>query len=411
MNDIYSGIELGTDSIKIVVLKKANDKYHVLASVSSPSYGIEKGLIIDSTAATRSVMNALSSVREKLGIGIDKVVACIPPTDCKFDIVDGNVKVQDCSNISGVDVSNVLGDALKNVDFTSYELVTAMPINFNIDDEVSVHDPKGMNGNTLSARVVISTKKKEPLYRILEVLKNAGVETIDISYSSYGDYYCMEDKKYDELVGAIINIGEESTNVSVFNRGIQIKNGLVPVGSKHVDADIAYALKCSMDDAREIKEEFAIALTGYADQNDVIYIESHDGDGQKKEINQVNVSKVVEARIREILNISKKEIKNLTNREIRYIIITGGLSELAGFQYLVEQEFGFIAKICNISTMGIRHNKYSSCFGIIKYFNDKLDLRGKKYNMFTEEELNDLETYDSSGEDVVNKVFEHFFDD
>ena len=104
----------------------------------------------------------------------------------------------------------------------------------------------------------------------------------------------------------------------------------------------------------------------------------------------MGVSKVVEARIREILKLAKNEIKNLTNREIRYIIITGGLSELAGFQYLVEQEFGFVAKVGNITTPGIRHNKYSSCLGIIKYFNGKLDLRDKRYSMFTDEEIEEL---------------------
>ena len=411
MDDIYTGIDLGTDSIKIVVLSRNNDKYHVLASCSYPSLGIENGLVVDMKSATNSIKNALVEVNEKLGIKITKVVACVPPVDCNMDIVDGCVDVKDSENIDGGDVSNVLRDALKNVDFSENELVTAMPINFNIDDDVSVHDPKGMHGTNLSARVVISTTSKETLYKILEVLKNAGVETIDISYTSYGDYYCLEDEKYDELVGAIINIGEESTNVSVFNRGIQIKNGLVPVGSRHVDADISYALKCSMEEARDVKEHFSVALASYADSKDMIKITStDDGNEEIREVNQGTVSKVVEARVKEILNISKNEIKNLTNREIRYIIITGGLSELAGFQYLVEEEFGVVARVCNISAMGIRHNKYSSCYGVIKYFNDKLDLRGKKYNMFTKEELENLDS-SSVNENVVNKVFGHFLDD
>ena len=37
MSDIYTGIDLGTDSIKIVVTEKINDKYYVLASTSSPA--------------------------------------------------------------------------------------------------------------------------------------------------------------------------------------------------------------------------------------------------------------------------------------------------------------------------------------------------------------------------------------
>ena len=135
-------------------------------------------------------------------------------------------------------------------------------------------------------------------------------------------------------------------------------------------------------------------------------------DGTVKELNQLGVSKVVEARIREILKLTKNEIKNLTNREIRYIIVTGGLTELAGFSNVVEQEFGFVAKVCNITTMGVRHNKFSSSYGTIKYFDDKLKLRGKHYNMFSKDEIDAIVSVDSSvtNENMLSKVFGHFFE-
>ena len=412
MNDVYTGIDLGTDSVKIVVCSKIGDHYSILASSSYPSSGIKDGFIVDTKAAVNSVKKAVSEVEDALGIPVSKVVACVPPTNCSMDIVSGSATVEDYNEIRGEDVSKVLLDALKQVELGDVELVTAMPIHFTIDDDVTVSDPKGMRGSTLSAKVVVSTTEKEPLYKILEVLSLAGLDTVDISYSSFGDYYACADKKYDELVGAIINIGETSTNISIFNRGIQIKNGLIPAGSLHVDKDLAYAFKCNLEDARRMKENFALALASYADSNDTwtVVDEAH----EEKEINQLNASKVVEARVREILKLAKNEIKNLTNREIRYIIITGGLSELAGFPYLVDQEFGFVAKLSNITTMGVRHNKFSSCLGIVRFFHDKLDLRGKSYNMFTNEELGLLMSCDSvcsiSNDNTNHKVFDHFFD-
>ena len=388
MNDFYTGIDLGTDSIKIIVCEKLGDKYNVLAKTSYPSKGIERGCITDIKSATNSVKGAIAEVNEILGSKINKVIACIPPEDCKFDIVSGKVEIEDYSYISGKDISNVLLSALKDHDFGDYELVTSMPISFTIDGEENVKDPKGLKGSTLETRVVVCSTPKESLYRILSVLKLSGLEVVDICYSSFGDYYALRSKKDDSLVGAVINIGENSTNVSVFNRGIQIKNGVVALGSKSVDKDLTYVFKSKLSFSREIKEKFAVALSSYADSNDKWDLEI-DRDN-KKEVNQLGVSKVVEARVREILKLAKNEIKNLTNREIRYIIITGGLTELAGFQYLVEQEFGFVAKVGNITTIGIRNNKYSSCFGIIKYFNDKLNLRDKHYNMFTSDEIDEI---------------------
>ena len=411
MSDIYAGIDLGSDSVKIIVCEKIDQKYHVLACTSKPSSGIKNGFISDMKSAVSSCKSAIKEASEMLGMKITKVIACVPPENCTMDIVIGEADIEDNENITGADVSNVIASALKNVDFDSEELVTAMPINFNIDDESSVSDPKGMKGKHMNARVVVSTTPKEPLYKMLEVLKLAGLETIDICYSSYGDYYSIKDSKYDELVGAVINIGEESTNISIFNRGIQIKNGFIPMGSKNVDKDLTYVYKCKLSDSRLMKEKFAVAVASYADVSEewTLKVDSE----ASKEVNQLSVSKVVEARVRELLEVAKNEIKNLTNREIRYIIITGGLSEMAGFQYLVEQEFGFIAKICNLNEMGIRHNRFSSCYGVIQYFHDKLDLRGKTYNMFSDEDVEKIQKVDASEiTDIINnKVLGHFFGD
>ena len=63
--------------------------------------------------------------------------------------------------------------------------------------------------------------------------------------------------------------------------------------------------------------------------------------------------------------------------------------------------------------MGIRHNKFSSALGIVKYFDDKLSLRGKSYNMLNNE---DIESLISTGQkltnndNIISKVFGHFFD-
>ena len=68
--------------------------------------------------------------------------------------------------------------------------------------------------------------------------------------------------------------------------------------------------------------------------------------------------------------------------------------------------------MCDITTMGVRHNKFSSCYGITKYFDDKLELRGKHYAMVSKEDLETMMSVDSSitSENMLSKVFGHFFD-
>ncbi len=408
MSQVYTGIELGTDSIKVVVLEKLQDEFHVLASVHSPSDGISKGQVVDIKKCVSSVRAALKKVDDMLGIKIIKAIAVVPPTGCMLDIAVGSIDIDGV--ITGDDVSRVLKDALIGRIEENQELVTAVPINFTVDEEEGILDPKGMRGSMLEVKVVVATLPKEPLYRILEVLKLSGLDAIDVCFTSTGDYYAVRNARLQKEVGAIINIGEDITNVSVFNKGIQIKNATIPIGSHNVDRDITYIFKIREADSKRLKEQFAVSMQVYADSNDSVTVSVGE---EEKEISQVGISKVVEARLDEILNLAKKEIKNLTNREIRYIIVTGGLSEMAGFQYIVESVFGLNAKVCNINTMGLRHNRYSSVLGAIEYFDDKMSLRGKNVSMISESDVQTLMSPDDktiNNDNIISKVFGHFFD-
>ena len=408
MSQVYTGIELGTDSIKVVVLEKLQDEFHVLASVHSPSDGVSKGQVVDIKKCVSSVRAALKKVDDMLGIKIIKAIAVVPPTGCMLDIAVGSIDIDGV--ITGDDVSRVLKDALIGRIEENQELVTAVPINFTVDEKEGILDPKGMRGSMLEVKVVVATLPKEPLYRILEVLKLSGLDAIDVCFTSTGDYYAVRNARLQKEVGAIINIGEDITNVSVFNKGIQIKNATIPIGSHNVDRDITYIFKIREADSKRLKEQFAVSMQVYADSNDSVTVSVGE---EEKEISQVGISKVVEARLDEILNLAKKEIKNLTNREIRYIIVTGGLSEMAGFQYIVESVFGLNAKVCNINTMGLRHNRYSSVLGAIEYFDDKMSLRGKNVSMISESDVQTLMSPDDktiNNDNIISKVFGHFFD-
>ncbi|MBQ6477350.1 MAG: hypothetical protein IJI43_02840 [Bacilli bacterium] len=411
MGNIYTGIDLGTDSIKIVVVEKIRNKFNLLASTSTPSSYINNGEISNTKGCVNALKGALSEIEDMLGLKIDKAICALNPVNLKMDIVEGSVKVDDPSSITGVDISNLLNDAIDKVDLEDAELVTATPINFLIDDNKRVSDPKGLKGEELSSKIVVSSIDKKAMYRVLEVLKMAGVDTVDVCFKSTGDYYIVKNSEYDKLVGAIINIGEESTNVSVFNKGIQIKNSIVNMGSKHVDRDISYIFNCELETSRDLKENFALCFAEDADENESVTIKNKDD--EDKEVKQVAISKIVEARVREILKLAGEEIKNLTNRKISYIIVTGGLSEIDGMDHLVDVYFEGIGKVAQIYVMGIRHNKYSSVLGSCIYFDDKLNLRGKTYNMVNESEFDNLVSIDSemsNNNNFVNRVFGHFFD-
>lgn len=412
MKKIYTGIDLGSFSIKIVVCEVVNNKFHVLAASNTRCKGIKNGLVTDMEEASIYLKKAKKEVEDMLGITIDQAVVTVPSIDKDFDIVEGKVNVEDENKmVSATDINNVFQDAVLGKVNETKELITITPIFFQVDDKEPVKDPKGMVGESLFVKAVITSIPKENFRNTVNLLKNCGITPVDVTYGIMGDYYEARNIDFYKNVSAIINIGYSKTEVSIFNKGIMIKDEMIDSGSKLIDKDLSYVYNLKRSQARVLKENFAVSNTRYSDVNDTIELTNKNGDDIT--LNQLEVSEVVEARLVDLLRLAKKQINILTNREISYIIITGGISELAGFEYVVENVFDRRCSILDINTMGIRSNMYSSSYGIVKYFHNKLDLRGLSYSMVSEKEANNListkgKTLNNSHDNIISKVFSYF---
>ena len=117
------------------------------------------------------------------------------------------------------------------------------------------------------------------------------------------------------------------------------------------------------------------------------------------------------SRLVEILNLAKKQIRLLSSREISYIVITGGLTEIKSFKNLAYEIFGKDVIIYTVTTLGCRDNKYVNAIGMIKYFINKMESRGKVVSMLSVEDETTLVTqHDKLKKDnvIVNKIFGNF---
>ena len=101
--------------------------------------------------------------------------------------------------------------------------------------------------------------------------------------------------------------------------------------------------------------------------------------GKDETKNEIINSTIIEVAKEEILNEVKKEINLLTSKKIDYIIITGGTSNIPGFEHIAKDVFGDNANIGNVKLLGIRDNSYSACVGNLVYFVNKLKLKNQNY--------------------------------
>lgn len=384
MRKVFSCIDIGSHSIKMVVLEEVNNKFFVLAKTIQKSRGVKNGKIIDTELVINSLKNVFSKIENDLAIKIDNVLLVAPSNDRIIEISTGAVKIEN-GTISHNDISKVLHNASVGKVLENEFLIGNTPVFYNVDEKDNLTSVLGMSGEILKVKSVLVKIPKINISPLFDVLKKLNKNIIDVTLGIIGDYYTAKDKDLDDSMSAVINIGYEKCEVGIFNKGILIKNEIIDTGSRFVDKDISYIYDLERKKCRFLKETFAVSNTRYADVNDLTVIENRSG--KSIVINQLEISEIVEARLRDILKLAKKQINILTNKEIRYIIVTGGITEIAGFQYLIENTYGYSASTMIINEMGIRSNSYSSCLGSIKYFSEKLKMKNKDYSMISDSNL------------------------
>ena len=407
---LITSLDIGNEEIKVIVASAFDNKCNVLASTSIRSSGIKKNTIYNEKKLRESIKLAILKTEEKIGMKIKEVILLIPSNTAKMTIETGLVDIKD-NIVRGSDIKRALADAKKDTFDDTRELVSVLPISFTVDDNISVSNPIGEEGNKLFVKAVVSTSLKSEIYPLISIVSSLGISIVDIVHKSQADYYTVSNNSLDRKLGCVINMGGDVTTVSIFNKGIMIKNSYIPLGSSSVDKDISFVYKVDIKTARHLKETFALAVPRYADKYDSIDVVTLEN--KSITVTQSEISKVIESRLNEILKLAKNEINRLTKREISYIIVVGGISELAGFNYIVEDVLSRNASCLDMQQMGARHNKYTSAFGAIKYFYKKCLLTEEDISMFPQDVV---ETFlspkkrNTGSENIVSKFLHHFYD-
>ena len=408
MRKIYTSIDIGSDTVKFLVGEATNDKINVLSHATVKSRGIRKGLIIDANLAVNTIKDGIKLISEDLGFPIKEVIVNVPDYNVKFMYVTGKITVDgiidtDC-------VNKVIKDSVYNKLDKDYELVTVIPLDFIIDGNGGNSYPTGIECKILEIKGIMVTVPKKNIYSVLSVMEGANLDVQDITISGLADYFQVRNKKLDTKVGAIINIGHETTHVSVINQGKLMNTDILQLGGVNVENDLAYVFGINIIDARKIKEKFATSHKRFTNLNEVYEVKNTLGNMVK--LNQMEVSEVVQSRLAEILKLAKKQINLLTKRDIDYIIITGGVTESKYFKNLVYEILGKDVIIYLMDVIGIRDNMYTTALGMIKGFINKMDVRGKnEYSMVTKEEEDIMLTPDNKVKKdkmVVSKIFKGF---
>ena len=257
MRKIMACLDVGSDTVKLVVGEMVKKKLNILAVADVPSRGVKNGLVVDPNLLIRSLEDVIQSCEEVIGLRIKQLILSVPSNNASFAVVEGTVPIENEGNlIEGHDVIRVFQKAIKSKLTDDLEYVSMMPTSFSLDDDRVVNDPKGLTSKELTVRGVMVSTPKKNIYPILACLERLKVDVLDISLDVIGDYFEFKDKELDKKIGAVVNLGAETTTVGIFNKGVLTNVNVIDLGGKNIDNDISFIYKVPGSVSKKLKENF-----------------------------------------------------------------------------------------------------------------------------------------------------------
>jgi cell division protein FtsA len=348
---IAVGLDIGTTKIVAMIGKKNEyGKLEILGVGKSKSLGVHRGVVNNITQTIQSIQAAISEAENNSGYRINDVVVGIAGQHIR--------SIQHTDYISRKNPEEVIGEydieqltcQVQNLSMLpGEEIIHALPQEFKIDGQSEILEPIGMYGARVESSFHIVVGQAASIRNLGRCVKNAGLELTGLTLEPLASADAVLSEEEKEAGVALIDIGGGTTDLAVFKNGVIRHTAVIPFGGNVITEDIKEGCSIIEKQAELLKTRFGSAWPGENKDNEIVSIPGLRG-REPKEISLKNLSKIIHARVVEIIEQVYAEIKLYGHDEpkkklIAGIVLTGGGSQLQHIKQLVEYITGMDTRI------------------------------------------------------------------
>ena len=345
------GLDIGTTKIVAMIGKKNEyGKLEILGVGKSKSLGVHRGVVNNITQTIQSIQQAILEAENNSGYKINDVVVGIAGQHIR--------SIQHSDYISRKNPEEVIGEydieqltcQVQNLSMLpGEEIIHALPQEFKIDGQSEILEPVGMYGARVESSFHIVVGQAASIRNLGRCVKNAGLELTGLTLEPLASSDAVLSEEEKEAGVALIDIGGGTTDLAVFKNGVIRHTAVIPFGGNVITEDIKEGCSIIEKQAELLKTRFGSAWPGENKDNEIVSIPGLRG-REPKEISLKNLSKIIHARVVEIIEQVYAEIKLYGHDEpkkklIAGIVLTGGGSQLQHIKQLVEYITGMDTRI------------------------------------------------------------------
>jgi cell division protein FtsA len=350
-DDISVGLDIGTTKI-VAMIGRRNEygKIELLGIGRAKSLGVHRGVVNNITQTIQSIQKAVDEAIAVSGIQITETVVGIAGQHIRsLQHSDYITRPNSEEVISEEDLEKLEKQVYKLVMLPGEEIIHVLPQEFKVDGQGEITQPVGMYGGRLEANFHVVVGQISSIRNVGRCIKSAGLNLAGITLEPLASAEAVLSAEEKEAGVALIDIGGGTTDLAIFKNGIIRHTAVIPFGGNVITEDIKEGCSIIEKQAELLKVKFGSAWPGDNKDNEIVSIPGLRG-RDPKEITLKNLSKIINARVIEIIEQVFLEIKNYGHEEpkkklIAGIVLTGGGAELKHIKQLVEYVTGMDTRI------------------------------------------------------------------
>jgi len=350
-NDISVGLDIGTTKI-VAMIGRQNEygKIELLGIGKAKSLGVHRGVVNNITQTIQSIQQAVDEAIAVSGVQItDAIVGIAGQHIRSLQHSDYITRPNSQEVIEEADLEKLEMQVHKLVMLPGEEIIHVLPQEFKVDGQGEIKEPIGMYGGRLEANFHVVVGQVSSIRNIGRCIKSAGLSLAGITLEPLASADAVLSQEEKEAGVALIDIGGGTTDLAIFKDGIIRHTAVIPFGGNVITEDIKEGCSIIEKQAELLKTKFGSAWPGENKDNEIVSIPGLRG-RDPKEITLKNLSKIIHARVVEIIEQTFVEIRNYGHEEpkkklIAGIVLTGGGAQLKHIKQLVEYITGMDTRI------------------------------------------------------------------
>lgn len=333
MSEIVTAIDIGTT--KIVALageRNSEGKIKILTkgTVPTPKNSVKKGMVVNIGIVSKAIREAVEIAEQKSDIKFKSAFIGIAGQHIKSVQNNHGIFINSPNGIISQEDVDKMTNEIKTMSLeANEEILDVIPQNFSVDKETGIDEPVGRHGKKLSGNFHIIIGETTSAKNIKRCVELAGIKVNELFLEPIASSKAVLTEDEKEMGVALVDIGGGTTDLAIYKEGVLRHTAVIPFGGNIITEDIKEAYQILHKHAEELKTECGTALSNFAKKDSLAVIPGISG-RPSKEISLTELSKIIQARMEEILNIIKFEIINsgYVGKLHAGIALTGGGSLL-----------------------------------------------------------------------------------